>query len=106
MKTEAIQIDNVYYNAANQCFEGLVTIHQDGATRRYATAISAPITMSFEDAAAGLGKQAMRRHKDAGGTLYSETLIGAAKQRFGRRNFNVRTWLAGISNRPGIARAA
>jgi hypothetical protein len=106
MNTESIQISEVYYNASNQCFEGLVTIHQAGASRRYACAIDAPITMSFQDAAHGLRKHALRRHENDGGALYSETPMATAKHRAGGRNFNARRWLGGIMKRPGEPRAA
>ena len=62
MQTVPLQLSDVIYNAATQSFEALVTVHDTGKARSYACAISAPITMAFEDAAAGLAKQAMRRH--------------------------------------------
>ncbi|MEX0370146.1 MAG: hypothetical protein AB3N09_05895 [Tateyamaria sp.] len=62
MQTVPLQLSDVIYNAATQSFEALVTVHDTGETRSYACAIDAPITMAFEDAAAGLAKQAMRRH--------------------------------------------
>lgn len=106
MNNESIQLNDVFYNAASQCFEGLVTIHQGGTTRRYACAIDAPITMTFEDAAHGLRRHALRRHKDQGGALFSETHRSTAKQRFGGRTFNARRWLAGLTNRSGNPQAA
>lgn len=56
------QMTDVIYNAVTQCFEATVTVH-DGAKRvSYPCAINAPITMSYERAAVGLAKQALRRH--------------------------------------------
>lgn len=62
MQTIPLQLSDVIYNAANQTFEALVTVHDADATRRYACAIDAPIDMDFEIAAAGLTTQALRRH--------------------------------------------
>ena len=62
MQTVPLQLSDVIYNAATQSFEALVTAHDAGTARSYACAIDAPITMAFEDAAAGLARQAMRRH--------------------------------------------
>lgn len=59
LKTE---LSDVIYNAAEQAFEAKVTIHEGTARTSYACAIEAPITMSFEDAAKGLTKQALRKH--------------------------------------------
>lgn len=62
MTTVPLQLSDVIYNAATQSFEALVTVHDPNGARRYACAIDAPITMEFEDAAAGLATQAIRRH--------------------------------------------
>lgn len=62
MQTVPLQLSDVIYNAANQSFEALVTVHDASGVQSYACAIDAPITMEFEQAAAGLATQAMRRH--------------------------------------------
>jgi hypothetical protein len=62
MSTIKTQMTDVFYNAAEQAFEATVTVYDKGETVSYPCAISAPITMSFEDAAKGLTKQALRRH--------------------------------------------
>ena len=62
MQTVPLQLNDVIYNAANQSFEALVTVHDASGTSRYACAIDAPINMEFEIAAAGLSTQALRRH--------------------------------------------
>ncbi|MEO0766064.1 MAG: orotidine 5-phosphate decarboxylase [Pseudomonadota bacterium] len=62
MYTIPLQFSDVIYNAANQTFEALVTVHDASGARRYACAIHAPIDMEFEDAARGLSTQAIRRH--------------------------------------------
>lgn len=104
MQTQPIQLSDVIYNAATQNFEALVTVHRDGRTCRYACAINAPITMTFEDAAEGLARQALRR--DAGARhLHSELRLRAAKQRAGRRRFDPRRWLENFIPLPG-SRAA
>ncbi|MFL4469053.1 orotidine 5-phosphate decarboxylase [Tateyamaria armeniaca] len=63
MHTVPLQLNDVIYNAANQTFEALVSVHDASGARRYACAIDAPIDMEFKDAAKGLSKQALRRHK-------------------------------------------
>ncbi|WP_299727570.1 orotidine 5-phosphate decarboxylase [uncultured Tateyamaria sp.] len=63
MQTVPLQLSDVIYNAANQTFEALVSVHDGSNARRYACAIDAPIDMEFEDAARGLSTQALRRHK-------------------------------------------
>jgi hypothetical protein len=83
MQTHQLQLTDVIYNAANQCFEALVTVHDDGFSRKYACAIDAPISMPFADAAKGLSKQAMRRHKTRGGT-YSQVKRPVPTLRAGR----------------------
>jgi len=62
MQTVPLQLSDVIYNAASQSFEALVTVHDQRGARSYGCAINAPIDMTFEDAAAGLATQAMRRH--------------------------------------------
>ena len=62
MQTVPLQLTDVIYNAANQSFEALVTVHDANGTSRYACSIDAPIDMEFENASAGLAKQALRRH--------------------------------------------
>jgi len=62
MHTVPLQLSDVIYNAANQSFEALVTVHDASGQQRYACAIDAPIDMEFKDAAQGLTKQALRCH--------------------------------------------
>ncbi len=87
MQTRPIELTNVIYNPANQCFEALVTVHDGDTTRKYPCAINAPIDMSFEDAAKGLSTQALRRHKGAA-TTYSEIARHVPAQRAGRPAFD------------------
>lgn len=63
MQTLKTELTDVIYNAATQEFEARVTVHDGDKRVSYACALHAPITMSFEDAAAGLATQALRRHK-------------------------------------------
>lgn len=62
MQTVPLQLTDVVYNASNQSFEALVTVHDIVGISRYACAIQSPIDTEFEIAAAGLAKQALRRH--------------------------------------------
>ncbi|MEW9919824.1 orotidine 5-phosphate decarboxylase [Marimonas sp. MJW-29] len=100
MYTCPIQLSDVRYNAATQSFEASVTVHDNSTVRRYACAIDAPITMTFEDAARGLSRQAIRRHQHRGG-LFSEVGTYKVRQRAGRRGFDPLRWFEGIVSRPG-----
>lgn len=92
MYTCPIQISDVRYNAATQCFEASVTVHDNTIERRYACAISAPISMPFEEAAEGLARQAVRRHVHRGG-LFSEAEAPRPRQRAGRPGLDPVRWL-------------
>ncbi|APE45541.1 orotidine 5-phosphate decarboxylase [Sulfitobacter alexandrii] len=100
MQNSSIQLADVIYNPAEQTFEALVTVNRDGVTRTYPCAINAPITMTFEQAAQGLRKQAERRDAKGGG-MYSEQVLRAAKQRAGRPRFDPRRWLESLVALPG-----
>lgn len=67
MQNQAVELNNVIYNAANQSFEALATVYAGSSTRSFACEINAPIDMTFEDAAKGLSTQALRRFKGRGG---------------------------------------
>lgn len=104
MKRTKVQIADVVYNASTQCFEALVTVSSDSKTAKYPCAIEAPITMSFEQAARGLEKQALRRHT-AGKGMYSQMRQHIASARAGRPRFDPRAWLAQLGFGP-LDRAA
>ncbi len=104
MHTRPIQMNDVIYNAAEQCFEALVTVHDGETARKYACSIPAPISTPFRDAAAGLRKQAERRHTGRGG-VYSEMQLDAAKLRAGRQRFDAKAWLAHVVTLPGLRAA-
>lgn len=93
MKQSNIQIGQVAYNATTQCFEALVTVHTNGAIRKIPCAIEAPISMSFERAAEGLKKQALRQQAQPSG-LCSQMRRHMADVRAGRPRFDPRNWLA------------
>ncbi len=95
MKTHPIQLNDVMYNPATQSFEALVTVHDGDVARKYACAINAPISTSFEDAVTGLKRQAERRHLHRGGML-SELQRAAPTQRSGRPRFDPRAWLENV----------
>lgn len=100
MYTCPIQMKDVRYNAINQSFEATITVHDNTILRSYACAIQAPITTSFEDAARGLSKQAIRRHQSRGG-LFSEQSRPLPRTRAGRRGFDPIRWLEGLMHLPG-----
>ena len=100
MQTRPIQLTEVIYNAANQTFEALVTVHDGDLTRKYACAIDAPISMTFADAASGLQKQALRRYQSRGG-MFSEARQHVPALRAGRPVFDPRRWLEGLIRLPG-----
>lgn len=56
-------LSDVIYNAAEQSFEGVVTVTSARGPLRYAASYSAPITTDFEDAAEGLIARAVRMHE-------------------------------------------
>jgi|TARA_B110000090_G_scaffold11555_1_gene11623 hypothetical protein len=61
MQNQAVELNSVIYNAANQRFEALTTVYAETTSRSFACAINAPIDMTFKDAAKGLTIQALRR---------------------------------------------
>jgi hypothetical protein len=95
MTHRRIELSDVIYNAADQSFEALVTIHEPRSHYRYACSIIGPITMTFEDAAQGLTRQAQRRHRMARG-LRSETRHHIPPARAGRPRFDAVGWLSGL----------
>ena len=100
MQNYPIQLSDVIYNAATQTYDALVTVHDSVASRKYACSVQAPITMTFEDAAKGLRKQALRRHAQNRG-MYSQQRSGAARQRAGRVVVDPMRWLEQLVNLPG-----
>ena len=100
MQAPSLQLSEVTYNAADQTFESLVTVGDGETKRKYACSIDAPISMSFEDAASGLGVQALRRHEGRGG-MFSEVSNHVPAQRAGRRSFDALSWLEQIVQLPG-----
>ena len=99
MYTCPIQLKDVRYNAATQCFEASVTVHDNSTVRSYACAIAAPITMNFDDASRGLARQAIRRHQHRGG-LFSEVGRFEPRQRAGRKGFDPVRWLENLIGLP------
>lgn len=93
-----VHMTDVIYNAANQCFEALVTVESTSKTAKYPCAIEAPIGMSFEDASKGLQTQAIRRHASGKG-MQSQVRAHMATVRAGRRSFDPRVWLTQLGLR-------
>ncbi|MGB3247005.1 MAG: orotidine 5-phosphate decarboxylase [Sulfitobacter sp.] len=100
MQTRPIQLTDVIYNAANQSFEALVTVYDGDTTHKFACAIDAPITMTFEDAAVGLSTQALRRYKTRRGTR-SQVIPYTPSQRAGRQARDPLLWLERLMHLPG-----
>ena len=100
MYTCPVELSDVRYNASIGCFEASVTVHDSSTVRKYACAIAAPISTTFEEAAKGLARQAIRRHQHRGG-LFSERLPRMTKGRAGRRDFDPVRWLADLVKGPG-----
>lgn len=92
MKQTKVQLSDVIYNAASQCFEALVTVSDSALAKQYPCAIEAPITMTFQQAAMGLEKQALRKHS-SGRSLFSKTLRNRPTVRAGRAAFDPQLWL-------------
>jgi hypothetical protein len=85
MPTQAVELNNVIYNAANQSFEALATVYAGMSSRSFACAINAPIDMTFEDAAKGLSTQALRRYNGRTGLSSTHpSSIPAPSARAGR----------------------
>lgn len=103
MQTRSTQLTDAIYNAANQCFEALVTVHDGRASRKYPCAVKAPISMSFEEASRGLIKQAERQHMRRDGT-FSQLRLYAPAQRAGRAGFDPVRFLKGLCNTPEATR--
>lgn len=99
MQTRPIKLTDVIYNAGSQSFEARVSVYDQDGVRHYACAIAAPITMSFEDAAKGLRKQALRRHAKGGG-MFAELRQPSPRPRAGRRSFDPVRWLEDLMNGP------
>lgn len=99
MYTCPIELKDVRYNAGNQCFEAIVTLHDNATVRRYACAFEAPITLAFEDATKGLARQAIRRHQQKDG-LFSEfsEMVRETPRRLTR--WSTRRWLNGLISAP------
>jgi len=95
MLTRPIQLSEVIYNAATQSFEALVTVYSGDTARRYPCAINAPITMSFDDAATGLTRQALRRHR-SNSAEFAELRPHVPSQRAGRQGFDPKAWLESL----------
>lgn len=80
MQNQAVELNNVIYNAANQSFEALATVYAGSSTRSIACEINAPIDMSFEDAAQRLSTQALRRFHGRSGLSSSYPSMKATPQ--------------------------
>lgn len=100
MQKTNLQLNDVIYNAAESSFEALVTVNEGGKSLRYACAINAPISMEFAEAARGLSKQAMRRHRTHAG-MRSEMVTPQPEVRAGRPRFDPRRWLENLMHIPG-----
>ena len=100
MQTRPVQLTNVIYNAADQSFEALVTVHDGDNSKKYACAINAPIGMTFKDAAKGLKTQALRRHAGYPG-LASRFITPRPALRAARPSSKTVQWLENLIRNPG-----
>ncbi|QUJ76553.1 orotidine 5-phosphate decarboxylase [Sulfitobacter albidus] len=100
MNTATVTLSDVTYNAGTQCFEARAHINDGAGQRSYACAIDAPINMSFEQAADGLRRQALRRDAKGTGLRSQMRAHTAPQQRAGRARFDPRTWLAQLGLSP------
>ncbi len=64
MQTSRTQIGDVTYNAANQCFQALVTFHTQGGRVRVAAEFESSLGEDFEVVTEGLWQDALRRRDD------------------------------------------
>lgn len=64
------RIDEIRYNAAEECFEALVTLNTREGAMRIASTYSAPLTAEFEEVSNGLLASALRAEA-APGTMKS-----------------------------------
>ncbi len=104
MQTRPVQMTDVIYNAAEQCFEALVTVPVKDGFPKICRFDQPPISTSFADAASGLRKQAERRHANHGG-MFSELQFQSAALRGRRQRFDPKTWLAHIASLSGLRAA-
>lgn len=88
-----VHMSQVIYNAATQSFEALATVTTQNDTKTFPCAIEAPITMSFERAAAGLKTKALRASASGQG-MFSQMRHRIPAVRAGRPRFDPRAWLA------------
>ncbi len=58
-KTKA-RIEQIRYNATEQCFEALVTLQAETGAMRIPCQLAAPITAEFDEVAEGLTREALR----------------------------------------------
>ena len=61
MQNQAMELNSVIYNAANQNFEALATIYAGTSSRSFACANNAPIDIILKDDAKDLSTQALHR---------------------------------------------
>ncbi|MBN7784344.1 hypothetical protein JYP51_05395 [Ponticoccus gilvus] len=60
MQNGSPRIDEIRYNAAEECFEALVTLNTIEGAMRIASAYPAPVTAEFEEVSNGLLRNALR----------------------------------------------
>lgn len=56
------RIEQVRYNAAEQCFEALVTLHTEAGAVRVASQYAAPLSAEYEDVTEKLYEDALRKN--------------------------------------------
>ena len=74
MLNQAMELDSVIYNAANQSFAALATVYGGTSSHSFACANNAPIDIILIDDAKGLSTQAL--HRFSSNACLSSVLIG------------------------------
>lgn len=63
MQNAMPRIDDIRYNAAEECFEALVTLNTREGAMRVASSYPAPLTAEFDEVSKGLLQAALRGRK-------------------------------------------
>jgi len=90
-QTPTARVSDVIYNAATHSFEATVTFYENGTAVKYACEVSAPITMSFEDATRRLIAQAKRQQKKPG-SLQARVFSAPAHANHHRARTPIAVW--------------
>jgi hypothetical protein len=79
MSSYKTEVQHLRYNAASQCFEALVVMHEGGETIKYPTALRLPINSDFGFVAQKLVADAKKRRRQDAAHLVSRTARGQSR---------------------------